>query len=125
MSSFEAVGATQAYRERCEDRIAVFNHETHPSWWSQMVLVVPGGRHCCPAVIREIEAVVLEYSLCERVGHAFCVKSIAALATEKRPQSLSTFAPLESRGSSVGDSRAVVVKDGTITELTANQKRKP
>jgi PPM family protein phosphatase len=28
-------------------------------------------------------------------------------------------------GASVGDSRAVVVKDGTISELTANQKRKP
>jgi len=28
-------------------------------------------------------------------------------------------------GASVGDSRAVIVKDGTISELTANQKRKP
>jgi PPM family protein phosphatase len=28
-------------------------------------------------------------------------------------------------GASVGDSRAVIVKDGTIAELTANQKRKP
>lgn len=28
-------------------------------------------------------------------------------------------------GASVGDSRAVIVKNGTIFELTANQKRKP
>lgn len=28
-------------------------------------------------------------------------------------------------GASVGDSRAVIVNDGTISELTANQKRKP
>lgn len=28
-------------------------------------------------------------------------------------------------GASVGDSRAVIVKDGVISELTANQKRKP
>lgn len=28
-------------------------------------------------------------------------------------------------GASVGDSRAVIVKDGAISELTANQKRKP
>ena len=57
MSPFETVSAIQAYRERCEDRVAVFNHETRT-----VVVVADGaggtgaGDVAALAVIREIEA---------------------------------------------------------------------
>ena len=37
MSQFETVSATQAYRERCEDRVAVFTHQ------ERTVVVVADG----------------------------------------------------------------------------------
>lgn len=125
MSSFEAVGATQAYRERCEDRIAIFNHETRT-----VVVVADGaggtgaGDIAALAVIREIEAEYLNIHsanewamLLRQIDCSIGDGETTAVVVDVRTIGIA--------GASVGDSRAVVVKDGTITELTANQKRKP
>lgn len=125
MSPFETASAIQAYRERCEDRVAVFNHETRT-----VVVVADGaggtgaGDVAALAVIREIEAeylnihsanewVLLLRQIDCRIGDG----ETTAVVVDVRIIGIA--------GASVGDSRAVIVKDGTISELTANQKRKP
>ncbi len=125
MSPFETVSAIQAYRERSEDRVAVFNDEART-----VVVVADGaggtgaGDVAALAVIREIEA---EYSkihsakewalLLRQIDGRIGDGETTAVVVDVRTMGVA--------GASVGDSRAVIVRDGTIFELTANQKRKP
>lgn len=125
MSPFETVCATQAYRERCEDRVAVFNHDART-----VVVVADGaggtgaGDVAALAVIREIEAEYLNIhsanewaSLLRQIDCRIVDGETTAVVVDVRTIGIA--------GASVGDSKAVIVKDGTISELTANQKRKP
>lgn len=125
MSPFETVCATQAYRERCEDRVAVFNHDART-----VVVVADGaggtgaGDAAALAVIREIEAEYLNIhsanewaSFLRQIDCRIVDGETTAVVVDVRNIGIA--------GASVGDSRAVIVKDGTISELTANQKRKP
>lgn len=125
MSPFEAVSAIQAYRERCEDRVAVFNHDART-----VVVVADGaggtgaGDFAALAVIREIEAEYLNIHSANE--WALFLRQIDCRIGDGQ----TTAAVVDVRtfgiaGASVGDSRAVIVKDGAISELTANQKRKP
>lgn len=125
MNSFETVTATQAYRERCEDRVAVFAHDART-----VVVVADGaggtgaGDVAALAIIREIEAEYLNIhsanewaSLLRQIDCRVGEGESTAVVVDLRTIGIA--------GASVGDSRAVIVKDGTISELTVNQKRKP
>ena len=125
MSPFETVSAIQAYRERCEDRVAVFNHETRT-----VVVVADGaggtgaGDVAALAVIREIEAEYLNiHSANEWV--LFLRQIDCRIGDGETTAVVVDVRTIGIAGASVGDSRAVIVNGGTISELTANQKRKP
>jgi serine/threonine protein phosphatase PrpC len=125
MSPFETVSATQAYRERCEDRVAVFNHD------SRTVVVVADGAGgtgagdvAAFAVIREIEAVYLNIHSANEWA-SFLRQIDCRIGDGETTAVVVDVRTIGIAGASVGDSRAVIVKDGTISELTANQKRKP
>lgn len=125
MSPFETASATQAYRERCEDRVAIFNHD------SRTVVVVADGAGgtgagdvAALAVMREIEAEYMNIhsanewaSLLHQIDCRIGDGETTAVVVDVRTIGIA--------GASVGDSRAVIVKDGSISELTVNQKRKP
>ena len=125
MSSFEAVSATQAYRERCEDRVAVFTHEART-----VVVVADGaggtgaGDVAALAVIREIEAEYLNIHSANEWS-AYLHEIDCRIGDGETTAVVVDVRTIGIAGASVGDSRAVIVKDGTILELTANQKRKP
>lgn len=125
MSPFETVSATQAYREQCEDRVAVFTQDART-----VVVVADGaggtgaGDVAALAVIREIESAYLNIhsanewaSLLRQIDCRISDGETTAVVVDVRSIGIA--------GASVGDSRAVIVKDGMISELTANQKRKP
>lgn len=125
MNPFETAIATQAYRERCEDRVAVFTHGSRT-----VVVVADGaggtgaGDYAAQAVIREIEAAYLNIhsanewaSMLRQIDCRIGDGETTAVVVDVRTIGIA--------GASVGDSRAIIVKEGTITELTANQKRKP
>jgi serine/threonine protein phosphatase PrpC len=125
MSPFETVSATQAYRERCEDRIAVFTHRDRT-----VVVVADGvggtgaGDDAAQAVVREIES---EYM---KIHSATEWASLLRQLDCRINNGESTAVVVDIRtigiaGASVGDSRAITVADGVASELTTNQKRKP
>ena len=125
MSPFEAVSATQAYRERCEDRVAIFTHEART-----VVVVADGaggtgaGDVAALAVIREIEAEYMNIHSANEWA-AFLRQIDCLIGDGETTAVVVDVRTIGIAGASVGDSRAVVVRDGTISELTANQKRKP
>jgi serine/threonine protein phosphatase PrpC len=125
MTRFETAQAVVAYRNRCEDRVAVFEAGDRT-----IVIVadgaggIGGGDVAAETVIREIQ------SAHERV------ESAAQWEAELRQIDLrigdgeSTCAVVtvsESGlcGASVGDSQAWIIHDGEIDDLTVNQSRKP
>ena len=125
MSPFETVSATQAYRERCEDRVAVFTCQERT-----VVVVADGaggtgsGDIAALTVIREIESEYLNIhsanewaSLLRQIDCRISDGETTAVVVDVRSIGIA--------GVSVGDSRAIIVKDGTISDLTINQKRKP
>ena len=125
MSPFETVSATQAYRERCEDRVAVFTHGDRT-----VVVVADGaggtgaGDVAALAVIREIESVYLNIhsatewtSLLRQIDCRIGDGETTAVVVDIRPIGIA--------GASVGDSRAFTITDGNIFDLTVNQNRKP
>ncbi len=125
MSQFETVSATQAYREKCEDQVAVFTTESRT-----VVVVADGaggtgdGEAAALAVIREIENEYLSIhsaiewaSLLRQVDCRIGVGETTAVVVDIRSIGLA--------GASVGDSRAVLIYDGNMKELTVQQNRKP
>ena len=125
MSPYEAVSATQAYRERCEDRVAVFTHEART-----VVVVADGaggtgaGEAAALAVIREVEAEYLNIHSANEWA-AFLREIDCRIGDGESTAVVVDVRTIGIAGASVGDSRAVIVRDGTISELTANQNRKP
>ncbi len=125
MARFETAYLTEPYRERCEDRVAVFPRE------DRTVIVVADGAGgvgygdlAAETVIREVGNDHLDITTAE------------AWETELRQidlrigvgESTAVIADLRSDaivGASVGDSRAWIVSDGEIVDLTVNQIRKP
>jgi PPM family protein phosphatase len=125
MSPFESVFATQAYRERCEDRVAVFATE------SRTVIVVAdgaggtgAGESAAGIVVREVEAEYLNiHSATE--WSAFLRQVDCRIGDGETTAVVVNIRPFGIAGASVGDSRAIVVSNGDIVELTCNQHRKP
>ncbi len=125
MSFFETVTATQAYRDRCEDRVSVFHED------QRCVIVVADGAGgigsgdlAAESVLREIKAEYVdiesadEWAACLRqldarigAGESTCV------VVDVRPQGV--------LGASVGDSQAWIIHEGTLFDLTRHQHRKP
>ena len=125
MFRIETATTTRAYRQACEDRVAVFTREERT-----VIAVADGaggmgsGDAAAESVIREVEAA------CDDVGSAddWCailrqadcrvgVGQTTAVVVDIRPYGIA--------GASVGDSQAWLVFDGDITNLTQNQIRKP
>ena len=125
MSAFDAVSALQPYRQRCEDCVSVFTDE------SRIVVAVADGaggtghgEFAARASIREIE------SAYRHIHSAFEWTSLLRDIDHRITDGQTTIVVVDVRtigiaGASVGDSRAIIVGDGQITDLTANQNRKP
>lgn len=125
MPHVETVTATESYRERCEDRAAVFHTDTRT-----VIVVADGaggvgyGDAAAESIIREIEAeharihsadqwVDTLRQLDSRIGPG----ESTAVVVDLRPYGIA--------GASIGDSQAWIIRDGTIIDLTRNQNRKP
>lgn len=125
MNPFETVRATQAYREICEDRVAVFEDQDRT-----VVVVADGaggtgsGDAAALTVIREVESA---YSNMHSANEwAAWMRQVDCRIGEGG----STAVVVDVRtigiaGASVGDSRAMLIKDGTLIDLTSQQNRKP
>jgi PPM family protein phosphatase len=125
VSPFETVTAIQAYRDRCEDRVAVFTHQERT-----VVVVADGaggtgaGDMAAATVIREVEAEFQNIhsanewvSILRQIDCRIGDGETTAVVIDVRAIGIA--------GASVGDSRAVTITDGNITDLTVNQNRKP
>ncbi len=112
--------------EKAANRVAVFNITR-----TRTVVVVADGAGgtgagdvAALAVIREIEAEYLNiHSANEWV--LFLRQIDCRIGDGETTAVVVDVRTIGIAGASVGDSRAVIVNDGTISELTANQKRKP
>jgi serine/threonine protein phosphatase PrpC len=122
---FESAKISLPYREKCEDRIAVFNDD------DRLVIVVADGAGgvgsgdiAATTVIREIEN---EYrninsadqwtELLNQIDCCISDGQSTAVVVDVRPYGIA--------GSSVGDSEAWIINNGKIEVLTENQSRKP
>lgn len=125
MPRIETVFATEKYRERCEDRLAVFVAD------DRTVIVVADGAGgtgsgdlAAETVVREVKS---EYSRVHSAEQwSLALKEIdcrigagesTAVVVDIRPDGIC--------GSSVGDSQAWIISDETIIDLTQDQNRKP
>ena len=125
MPHIETVTALQAYRERCEDRVAVFTSD------DRTVIVVSDGAGgfgsgdiAAEMVLREIEIELHRIHSADQWAEALCQLDCRITSGE------STAVVVDVRsygiaGASVGDSEAWLIKDGNIANLTINQNRKP
>lgn len=122
---YETVALTQAYRERCEDRVAVFTHQERT-----VVVVADGaggtgaGDVAAQTVIREIESEYLKiHSATEWVS--FLRQIDCRIGDGETTAVVVDIRTIGIAGASVGDSRALIIAEGTTLDLTANQNRKP
>ncbi len=125
MPELETVSAIQKYRERCEDRVATFQTEQRTA-----VVVADGaggtgsGDLAAESVIREIKANFQAVhsandwaDLLLQIDKRITDGETTAVVVDVRPYGIA--------GASVGDSRAWIINDGRVTDLTSNQIRKP
>jgi serine/threonine protein phosphatase PrpC len=125
MPHVETVTAIESYRERCDDRVAVFGVD------ERTVIVVADGAGgigsgdiAAESVLREIETELHRIHSADEWADALrqidCRISAGestAVIVDVRPYGIA--------GASVGDSEAWIIDDGVIVDLTANQNRKP
>jgi len=125
MSRFEAAQVTHGYREHCEDRVAVIDAD------ERMAVVVADGAGgvgngdaAAETVIREVTANYRGISTAEQwetelrqIDCRLGVGESTAVVVDLRVGSIV--------GASVGYSRAWIIRDGELIDLTVNQKRKP
>lgn len=125
MAAFETAEATQAYRSRCEDRVGVIHLD------DRVVVAVAdgaggtsGGGEAADAVVRAIRTHVKQcpddndwVRLLTQLDHQIAPGETTAVIVDVTMDRIS--------GASVGDSRAWMVHDGRVEDLSANQVRKP
>src|SRR6186997_2050497 len=118
MPHVETVTATESYRERCEDRVAVFTFD------ERTVIVVADGAGgvgsgdiAAEAVLREIEPDLPRIHSADewadtlrQIDCRISPGESTAVVVDVRPYGIA--------GASVGDSEAWIIKDGKITNLT-------
>lgn len=125
MPHVETVTATESYRERCEDRVAVFASD------ERTVIVVADGAGgvgsgdvAAETVVREVkrEHPVIHSAdqwadLLRQIDFRIAFGESTAVVADVRPYGIA--------GASVGDTQAWIIVNGTIIDLTQNQNRKP
>lgn len=125
MSRYETAHITESYREGCEDRVAVITDG------DRTIIVaadgaggVGNGDLAAETVIREIQSAYTRIQTGEQwdaelgqIDGRIGVGESTAVIVDLRPGGIC--------GSSVGDSQAWIIHDGDITNLTADQQRKP
>jgi PPM family protein phosphatase len=125
MPHVETITATESYRERCEDRVAVFASD------ERTVIVVADGAGGIGAgdvaaefVVRQIESELHRVHSADQwadtlrqIDCRITSGETTAVIVDVRPYGIA--------GASVGDSEAWVIKNGKIMDLTVNQNRKP
>lgn len=125
MPHVETITAIESYRERCEDRLAVFAAR------ERTVIVVADGAGgigagdvAARSVIREIETELHRINSADewadvlrQIDCRISAGESTAVIVDVRPYGIA--------GASVGDSEAWIIHDGEIVGLTANQNRKP
>jgi serine/threonine protein phosphatase PrpC len=125
MHGFETTFATVAYQRRCDDRVKVIDFDE-----GVVVVVADGaggtsaGGQAADTVIREItSAASLEHdaaSWCEilrQTDHRVGVGESTCVIVARSPRGIV--------GASVGDSRAWLLENDDLNDLTRNQVRKP
>lgn len=125
MNSFETATATQAYRDRCEDRVAVFSAASRT-----VVAVADGaggmgaGDVAATTAIAEVERAYLTVhsaaewtSLLRQIDHRIVDGQTTLVVVDIRPIGIA--------GASVGDSQAFIISDRGLNNLTAHQHRNP
>jgi serine/threonine protein phosphatase PrpC len=125
MPNVETVTATESYRDRCEDRVAVFDadHRT-------VIVVADGaggigsGDVAAESVVREIET---SYPRVHSASQwAELLREIdCRIPTGESTAVVADVRPYGIAGASVGDSQAWIIRGDTITDLTQDQNRKP
>lgn len=125
MATFEATCAAQAYRVECEDRVAFFTDE------QRLVVVVADGAGGTGNGLLAAKTSILEVEQAYRDVHSpdewvELLRQIDVRITDGQTTLVVVdVRPYSMGGASVGDSRAIVVTDGIVTDLTQNQQRKP
>ena len=125
MSRFETAQVTHGYREHCEDRVAVIDEDERT-----IVVVADGaggvgnGDAAAETVIREVTTKHRKISTAEQweaelrqIDFRLGVGESTAVVVDLRVDSIV--------GASVGDSRAWIIRDGELIDLTVYQNRKP
>jgi serine/threonine protein phosphatase PrpC len=125
MHSFETASITVPYRKRCEDRVAVIGDGDRV-----VIAVADGaggsgaGEQAAEAVIREITASVSlahdQESCCRLLAQIDC-----RIGDGESTAVVVAVSPDGIFGASVGDSKAWLIQDGELTDLTVGQVRKP
>ena len=125
MSKFETTSITVAYQQRCEDRVKVLEFD------NGVVIAVAdgaggtgGGGQAAETVMRELTASAsLEHdaeSWCAMLRQIDCrvaVGESTCVVVARSPQGIV--------GASAGDSKAWLLENDSMIDLTANQVRKP
>lgn len=125
MPLLEAIAATEAYRERCEDRVAVFD-----SCERTVIAVADGaggfgsGGVAADTVLREINAALPDIHSADQWVET--LRQIdCRISGGESTAVVVDIRPIGIAGASVGDSEAWIIRDGETTVLTAQQNRKP
>jgi serine/threonine protein phosphatase PrpC len=125
MLPFETTSITVAYRQRCEDRVKVVELD------GGVVIVVADGAGGTGAGTEAAEAVIREVTAAAALEHDADGWCDILRQTDHRigdGQSTCVVAARSARGivgASVGDSRAWLLEDSEINDLTRSQVRKP
>ena len=125
MPNVETVTATESYRDRCEDRVAVISHEDRT-----IIVVADGaggvgsGDIAAETVIREIRSGYTTIGTADQwadllgqIDHRISMGESTAVVIDVRPFGIA--------GASVGDSNAWIINHDQIEDLTLHQNRKP
>jgi hypothetical protein len=125
MSNFETTSITVPYRRSCEDRVAVIEVED-----GVVIAAADGaggtgaGDQAAETVIREITtAASLEFAAddwCSLLRQIDC-----RIGAGESTGVVVALTPKTVVGASVGDSKAWIIEDGELVDLTSAQGRKP
>ena len=125
MQRFETVQLAAAYQNHCEDRVLVVQSDQRT-----MIVVADGaggignGDLAAETVIREVSASYQAITSADQweaklreIDCRIGAGESTAVVVDLRPDAI--------LGASLGDSRAWIIRDGDVVDLTANQIRKP
>ncbi len=125
MPPLETIHVTEAYRDRCEDRVAVIQQDERT-----IIVVADGaggignGDQAAELVIGEvkshhqgIDTAAGWTGQLQQIDYRIGAGESTAVVVDLRPDSII--------GASVGDSQAWIIHDGELIDLTRQQIRKP